>query len=155
MRPAFSVAYRILENRTDAQDLVQEAFLTALDRIDTFDTGRPFGPWFYRILWNRGLNAREARSRRQGDPLPDGVSGDGAVPAAAAGRSELRGRIQRALESLTPRQRDIVKLADLEGFSSGEIAEMLELAAGTVRWHLHEARRALREALSEYREDYT
>lgn len=141
MRRAFAVAFRILESRADAEDLVQEAFMTALDRIDTFESGRRFGPWFFRILWNRGLNAREARSRRRADPLPLTARAGGEGPEEGAGRAELRGRIQAALASLSQRQRDVVRLSYLEGFTSAEIARMLGVSDGTVRWHLHEARR--------------
>lgn len=150
MRRAFSVAWRLLGQREDAEDLVQEAFMTALERIDTFQPGRAFGPWFYRILVNRGLNARRARSLRATEALPEAVVSGDASPLRATEQAELRAHLREALDALPERQREIVQLFELEGFGSAEIAEILELSDGTVRWHLHQARRRLREALAPF-----
>ncbi len=147
---AFSVAYRLLGQREDAEDLVQEAFLTVLERIDTFQTGRPFAPWFYRIVVNRGLNARKARALRTTEAIPVNAPAPTPSPDRAAEQSELRGRLQEALAALPERQQAIVRLFELEGFSGAEIAEILDLSAGTVRWHLHHARKVLREALAPF-----
>lgn len=150
MRRAFSVAYRVLGHREDAEDLVQDAFLTTLERIDTFEPGRSFGPWFYRILVNRGLNTRKARAIRQTEALPLELASAEPLPDRAAERTELRARLRTALEELPEKQRIAVQLFELEGFSGAEIAEILEIPAGTVRYHLHQARQALREALEIY-----
>ena len=150
MRRGFSIAYRVLGQREDAEDLLQDAFLTALQKIDTFQEGRRFAPWFYRILLNRGLNARKARSIRQTDTLPPELSGSGASPLQEAERAELRERLETAVSALPDRQKAIVKLFELEGFTSREIAEILEVTDGTVRWHLHQARQTLRTALAPY-----
>ena len=85
MRRAFAVAYRLLGNREDAEDLVQEAFMAVLRKIDGFERGRGFAPWFFRILVNRGLNARKARALRTTDEIPD------AAAASANGRSKTSG----------------------------------------------------------------
>jgi RNA polymerase sigma-70 factor, ECF subfamily len=150
MRRAFSVAYRVMGHKEDAEDLVQEAFIVALQRIDTFEAGRPFGPWFFRILVNRGLNARKSRSLRSTDEIPEAAASRSPSPEREAERGELRDRLRVAMAALPERQRVIVELFELEGFSGTEIAEILEISDGTVRWHLHEARKALREALSQY-----
>lgn len=150
MRRAFSVAYRLLGQREDAEDLVQEAFLAALEKIDTFQSGRPFAPWLFRILVNRGLNARKSHALRRTEEIPDFVASSGASPEREAERAELRGRLREALDELPERQRAVVELFELEGFSGPEIAEILEMPDGTVRWHLHRARRALREALAPF-----
>jgi RNA polymerase sigma-70 factor, ECF subfamily len=150
MQRAFGVAFRLLGQREDAEDLVQEAFLGALEKIETFDTQRDFAPWFYRILVNRCLNARKARSRRSTQDLPAEVQSAGPSPLLETERAELRRHLTRAMEALPERQRTIVTMFDLEGFSSPEIAEMLEISDGTVRWHLHQARRVLREALEPF-----
>lgn len=150
MQRAFRVAYRLLGQREDAEDLVQEAFLTALQKIDTFDAEREFSPWFYRILINRCLNARKARARRVTSELPAEAASSTASPLIDAERSQLRDHLDRALHELPERQRTIVMLFDLEGFSSPEIAAALGISDGTVRWHLHQARRALRQALEPY-----
>ena len=150
MRSAFSIAYRLLGQREDAEDLVQDAFMVALEKIDTFREGNRFAPWFFRILVNRGLNARKARALRQTDALPAEISTREPTPHVEAERSELRERIEAAVAVLPDRQRAIVKLFELEGFSSPEIAEMLELSDGTVRWHLHQARQTLRVSLAPF-----
>jgi RNA polymerase sigma-70 factor (ECF subfamily) len=147
---AFSVGYRLLGNREDAQDVVQESFLAVLERIETFEPGREFGPWFYRIVVNRGLNARKSLARRATMDVPLDVPIAGPSPLRLTEQAELATLVHEAMTELPERQRDIVRLFELEGFPSGEIAEMLGIADGTVRWHLHEARQRLRRALDPY-----
>jgi len=153
MRRAYSVAYRVLQHPEDAEDLVQESFGVALERIDQFQDGRPFGPWLYRIVVNRGLNAREARARSQGEPLAPELVAAGMSPERQAELAELRDHLRSAFETLSPRQRTIARLFELEEFSGEEIGQMMGISAGTVRWHLHQARARLREALLARRED--
>jgi RNA polymerase sigma-70 factor (ECF subfamily) len=149
MQQAFNLAYRVVQHREDAEDLVQESFLAAYQYLDSFDAGRPFGPWLMRIVLNRGANLRRSRARRTMEPEVEGVS---TAPSALeeTERSEARLVLGRALAALPERQRLIVTLFDVDGRTSTEIGEMLEIAPGTVRWHLHEARRALRAALSRF-----
>ena len=152
-RRAFVVAYRILRHTQDAEDLVQDAFIAALCGIGSFDSARPFGPWFFRIVVNRALNAANARSARDRyATLFDGRN-DHATDADVdpAERSEIRTRFQRAIDTLPRRQRRIVELSDVHGHSSAEIGEMLDLPRGTVRWHLHRARKTLRVTLAPLR----
>lgn len=148
LRRAHAVAYRLLEHREDAEDLVQDAFMTALERIHTFQPGRPFGPWFFRILTNRGHNLRAARARRATLPLPAEAETSAPSPADDAERSELRAWLADALAGLPERQRLIIQLFELDGLSGAEIAEALEMPPATVRWNLHQARKKLRTALA-------
>ena len=149
LRRAFAIAYRVLGHREDAEDLVQDAFLTALERIASFDLSRPFGPWFFRIVLNRGLNARKARAIRRTEAMPaDTLEAAEPSPAGMYERTEIRERFQAALAGLSRRQRLIIELADIDGMSGVEISAMLGLSQGTVRWHLHMARHALRKALA-------
>jgi len=150
MRRAFGVAYRLLGQRQDAEDVVQEGFLAALLKIDSFERGRPFGPWLLRIVANRAINLRKARALRHADPIPDGMASGGESPAEAAQRSELRRELQNALAQLPDEQRWVVELFEIDGFTGPEIAEMLEMAEGTVRWHLHGARQTLRTVLAHF-----
>jgi RNA polymerase sigma-70 factor (ECF subfamily) len=147
---AFAVAYRVMGQKEDAEDLVQEAFMAVLQRIDRFEAGRPFAPWFMRLLVNRGLNARKARTLRQVDEIPESAAAPGTGPDRHSEQAELRERMATALRGLPERQRLIVEMFELEGFAGPEIAEILEISDGTVRWHLHEARKALRKALANY-----
>ncbi|HET7229330.1 MAG TPA: sigma-70 family RNA polymerase sigma factor [Longimicrobium sp.] len=150
MRRAFAVAYRLMGQKEDAEDLVQEAFMAVLQRIGTFEAGRPFAPWFFRILVNRGLNARKSRSLRAVEAIPEATAAHGPSPEREAERTELRGRLRTAMDALPERQRVIVELFELEGFAGPEIAEILEISDATVRWHLHEARKTLKKALAPY-----
>jgi RNA polymerase sigma-70 factor (ECF subfamily) len=147
LRRAYGLAYRILGRREDAEDLVQEAFMIALDRIATFDTTRPFAPWFMRIVVTRSLNARKSIARRRTGELPDEAIAPGPAPDVETESAELRERVQAALSALPERQRLILQLFELDGYSAQEISDMLGISAGTVRWHAHEARNAMRSAL--------
>ncbi len=152
MRQAFHVAWRVVSHREDAEDLVQEAFIAAHQYLDSFDVGRPFGAWLMRIVSNRGANLRRSRTRRETEPETDGVS---TAPSALehVERREAREQLTAALATLSERQRTIVTMFDVDGMTSAEIGDMLELSAGTVRWHLHEARRVLRAALTGFFRD--
>jgi RNA polymerase sigma-70 factor (ECF subfamily) len=144
---AFRVALRLMGQREDAEDLVQEAFVLAFRHLDRFEAGQPFCPWFHRILMNRGLNLRRARARRATEPIPDDVAAGEDSPARLAERNELADRLGAALANLPERERTIVELFELEGFDSGEIAQILEIPRGTIRWLLHRARATLRQEL--------
>lgn len=155
LRRAHAVAFRLLGHHEDAEDLVQDAFMTALEKIDTFQLGRPFGPWFFRILTNRGHNLRAARARRTTVPIPDDAAAPIRSPSDDAARAELRDRLGAALAELPERQRLIVQLFEIDGFSGAEIAEILGIPPATVRWNLHQARKKLRTALAPLREEAT
>ena len=135
--------------REDAEDLVQEAFMAAHQYLDSFEMGRPFGPWLIRIVLNRGSNLRRSRTRRSTEPEVDGIS-TGPSGLEESERSDTGKILQDALATLPERQRMIVTLFDVDGLTSTEIGEMMDLAPGTVRWHLHEARRHLRGVLSRF-----
>ena len=149
-RRAFAVAYRILRHTQDAEDLVQDAFVAALDGIGSFDPSRRFAPWFFKIVVNRALNAASARSTRERhvSVIQLWTNDAVAIDFDPAERSEIRTRFENALASLPKHQRLIVELSDVDGRSSTEIGEMMSLPRGTVRWHLHQARRTLRVALA-------
>ena len=151
LRRSHAVAFRLLGHREDAEDLVQDAFIQALDKIDSFDTSRPFAPWFFRILTNRGLNARQSRALRTVSEIPEDSASHGESPETAAERGELRTRLREAVATLPERQQLIVQLFEIDGWTSSEIAATLGIADGTVRWHVHEARRILRDALAPLR----
>ncbi|HSJ10680.1 MAG TPA: sigma-70 family RNA polymerase sigma factor [Longimicrobiales bacterium] len=153
MRKAFAVAYRLLGHREDAEDAVQDAFIRALERLDRLDRTRPFRPWFFRLVVNQALNARRARTVRATELIPDATPSRTTSPEHDAHRAGLRDRLQAALLELPEKQRLVIQLADLEEFTSAEIAGILDMPDGTVRWHLHQARRALREVLAPMKEE--
>lgn len=151
-RRAFAIAYRLLRHIQDAEDLVQDSFITALDRLDSFDVSRPFGPWFFRIVVNRGRNAIAARRVRETDELDDATLAGSPPPDRLAEQAELGERIGLALDELSERQRLVVQLHEIEGFTTADVAGMLEIAEPTVRWTLHAARKRLRHELAGWKE---
>lgn len=146
------VARRLMQDADDADDLVQDAFLRALERIASFDVGRAFGPWFTRLLVNTGIDLRRRQSvRRTESHDPETFAGKSS-PAQDAERAELRQSLGQALEKLPGRQRLIVTLFEIDGHTTEEVASMLKVSQVTVRWHLHQARRTLREELKGWNE---
>lgn len=141
------IARRLMQNPDDADDLVQDAFLRALERISTFDISRAFEPWFTRLLVNLGLDWRRKQVVRRTEAHDPERFAGGTRPDRETERSELRSSLQKALEKLPNRQRLIVTLFEIDGRSTEEVADMLKVSQVTVRWHLHQARKALREML--------
>jgi RNA polymerase sigma-70 factor (ECF subfamily) len=141
------LARRLMQDPDDADDLVQDAFLRALDRIASFDVGRAFGPWFTRLLVNTGIDQRRKRAVRSTERHDPETFAGTSSPARDAERSELRKSLGEAVGNLPERQRLIVSLFEIDGHSTEEVASMLSVSRVTVRWHLHQARRALREAM--------
>lgn len=136
------VAYRYLDNWSDAQDAAQETFLKAYSRLDTFDQARPFSSWLLRILINHCLDRQRWKRRRAELKLAE-VADETSSAAERLGRSEA---IQLVLRYLSPQQRRVLILRDLEGFSAAEVAEMLGCSAETVRVHHFHARTRFRQA---------
>lgn len=152
VRRARAIALRLMRNVDDADDLVQDAFLRALQRIDSVDPARPFGPWFFRVLTNTGLDALRRRRTRQTEGEATEVVADDPSPEQQAEQGEIRRRFEAALDRLPPRQRTIVWSFEVDGLSTREIARELGIAEVTIRWHLLQGRRTLRAALADLRE---
>jgi RNA polymerase sigma-70 factor (ECF subfamily) len=136
-----------MQDPDDADDLVQDAFLRALERIGSFDASRPFEPWFTRLLVNRGRDLHRKQNVRRSEATDTDSLPGGTRPDRETERSGLRDSLGQALAALPERQRLVVTLFEIDGRSTEEIAGMLSVSQVTVRWHLHQARRALRTAL--------
>lgn len=149
---AMAIARRLLHDSDDAQDLVQDAFMRALARIESFDEQRAFGPWFFKLLINAGLNARKFRALRSPSSPQAELASPTPSPLELAERDDLRERFRAALSRLPARQRLVVSLFEVDGLSTVEIATMLGITAETVRWHHHQARQTLRRELAAFRE---
>lgn len=149
MRPAYSVALSITRSHEDAEDAAQESFLVALEHLEECRNPDKFGGWLMTIVRNRSRNLVRREALRQTDQLPVGARSKNRGPDRDAEASELREQLMRALEMLPQVQREIVLLHDLEGWKHREIAERMEIPPGTVRSHLHFARKALRATLDE------
>lgn len=146
-RAAYAVAYSVTGRHEDAEDAAQESFLVALQRLEECRSPDRFAGWLMTIVRNRSRNLVRRESLRETDPVPLSASTRLPSPDRDTERSELRGVLRQALDALSDVQREIVLLHDLEGWKHREIADRLALPSGTVRSHLHFARRALREAL--------
>lgn len=164
----YRLAMRFVRNETDAQEILQEAFLSAWKNLPSFEGRAQFGSWMYRVTVNAALMLIRSRNRH-----PE-VDVDGIDPAALseavdqAGQAtgnggdwslrpdhqlqseELRGHIQKAVDALPAGLRTVFLLRDVEELSTEETAEMLGLSVPAVKTRLHRARLALRDAIGGY-----
>jgi RNA polymerase sigma-70 factor (ECF subfamily) len=148
----YGTAFRILRRHDLADDVTQDAFLRAWQRLADFDAARPFGPWICRIAANMAIShTRSPRFREEELPeeQPQATRAEGG-PLEAAMESEARTLLENALGSLPPEQRAVFVLRTVEELSYDEIAEALDLAPGTVMSRLSRAREKLRRALGPY-----
>jgi RNA polymerase sigma-70 factor, ECF subfamily len=150
LRSAYAVALAELADARDAEDAVQDSFITALQRLDDCRDPAAFGGWLRRIVRNRARSVRRREKVRDTESLDSALSANtGNDPGRDFERSQTRERLEGALATLSDVQRRVVLMHDLEGYKHREIAEDLEIPEGTVRSHLFLARRALRRLLGE------
>ena len=157
----FQAALRMTRNQAAAEDLVQETYLRAYRGYGGFQEGTNLRAWLYRILTNSHINDYRKQQRRPDETDLDDFEDFllfrrlGGLEAVEAGRSAedvvLSGitddAVKDALESLSESYRIAVLLADVEGFSYREIADILDVPIGTVMSRLHRGRKALQAAL--------
>jgi RNA polymerase sigma-70 factor (ECF subfamily) len=139
-------AWLVVHDPAAAEDIAQEAFMSAFRSLDRFDRRRPLGPWLHRIVVNRAIDWSRARALRPetgADTLPEPVA-----PEAVA---QLGDEIVAALADLGPEHRAVVVLRHLLGYTPGEIAAMLDLPRGTVNSRLRRGLDALSLSLEEER----
>ncbi len=148
-RAAYAVAYSVTGRHEDAEDAAQESLLVALDRLEECRSPERFAGWLMTIVRNRSKNLIRRESLRETDEVPPGTRSLAPTPDRVTETRELRRLLEVALAELPEVQRQVVLLHDLEGWKHREIAERLEIPSGTVRSHLHFARKALRKALEE------
>jgi RNA polymerase sigma-70 factor (ECF subfamily) len=164
MAPLYSAALRMTRNPADAEDLVQETYLKAYRGFGGFTEGTNLKAWLYRILTNTYINSYRSKKRRPEETELDEVEDRdlyrrlGGLEAVAASRSaedELMDfftddEVKAAIEALPEQFRMAVLLADVEGFSYKEIAEILDIPIGTVMSRLHRGRKSLQKRLFDY-----
>jgi RNA polymerase sigma-70 factor (ECF subfamily) len=153
---AYQVAYRVTGRMEDALDVVQDAFISALTRLDRFQRKAGFKTWLLRIVTNRALDVLRARKVRLAVALESDEYGsldvpasnpdaDAGRPTAGLERRALGERLQAAVETLPAEQRAAFSLYASGDMTYGQIAEVLGIPAGTVMSRLFHARRRLRE----------
>jgi RNA polymerase sigma-70 factor (ECF subfamily) len=151
----YSAALRMTRDGSDAQDLVQDAYLRAYRFFDRFEKGTNFKAWLFKILKNIYINKyrKKARTPQMVDVSDTNISGDLAdtvTPEDEIFDTLLDDDITNAMDSLPEEFRLAIILSDLEGFSYKETAEILDCPIGTVMSRLHRGRRLLRKSLGEY-----
>ena len=162
----YSAALRMTRNQADAEDLVQETFLKAYRSFDSFAEGTNLRAWLYRILTNTYISSYRAKQRRpevedvediedlylfRRLPTSEQIHGASAEEVVFSGITD--DSVKGALESLPEAFRMAVLLADVEGFSYAEIAEITDSPMGTVMSRIHRGRRALQKALLPFAEE--
>ncbi|HVX23074.1 MAG TPA: sigma-70 family RNA polymerase sigma factor [Acidimicrobiales bacterium] len=165
MPALYSAALRMTRNPSDAEDLVQETYLKAYRAFGSFTEGTNLKAWLYRILTNTYINSYRAAKRRPEisdvEDVEDlylyhrlsAADGNGARGRSAEDEaldSFTDDEVKAAIESLPDAFRIAVLLADVEGFSYKEIAEITDVPIGTVMSRIHRGRRALQKALHEF-----
>jgi RNA polymerase sigma-70 factor, ECF subfamily len=156
----YRAAVAALGSHADAEDAAQDAFLLAYRRLHTFRGDSSFKTWLLTITWHQAINRRRTVTRLwrllvlpsadpdAGSPL-DQAAAAGPTPEEAAVGNEFSDAIREAIGALSPKLRDVLLLAQAGEYTYEEIAAMLNVPVGTIKWRVSEARRAVRKQLRE------
>jgi RNA polymerase sigma-70 factor (ECF subfamily) len=142
------VILRFVQDRDLAEDLAQETFLRAYERLEQFDPSRRFGPWLFRVGVNLTLDYLRRRKRRGRWMLfSEAPTERPPDPATADPRRSLdmQQEVHAVLERIPEKYRSVLVLRDLENFSTSEIAAILDRKEATIRWRLAEARHRFKD----------
>jgi RNA polymerase sigma-70 factor (ECF subfamily) len=155
----YNTVYRLLDNAEDAQDVVQEAFLSAYQSLDSFKGDSQFYTWLYRIAFNTAISLKRKQrvvlslhTAREGGEVEPLDGSEFSQPEHALEKVEEERRIQHALNRLSPEHRAVLIMKDMEGQKYETLAEILQVPIGTIRSRLHRARLELRELLKKEEE---
>ncbi|MGQ9550517.1 MAG: sigma-70 family RNA polymerase sigma factor [Roseiflexus sp.] len=159
----YAQAMRLLGDTDEAEGVLQQTFIKACDKLDTYEGRSGLGSWLYRIATNEALMLLRQRSPRvaiddvadmiQADELPQHLTPWTPDPATVALNRELRAILEQALMELPEALRIVFVLRDIQGLSTEETATTLGLGESAVKVRLHRARLRLREALSAYMQE--
>lgn len=147
----YGLIVRMVGNTADAEDLLQEVFLSAHRKLDSFRGESALGTWLYRLATNQTLDYLRSRGARAGQ-ITDGIDDEPALPDTAsrsiAERTVARMDLERAVAQLPQGCRAAFLLHDVQGLEHREVAEALGIAEGTSKSQVHKARLRLRALLS-------
>lgn len=161
-RKVYSLAYRLSGNANDAEDLTQEAFVRAFRNFEDYEGDKPFENWIYRIVTRLFLDLRRSRNRRvqtvsydatwnteQDDTVAFQIADETMSPEKSLLEKTYSDDLEQVLSLLTPEQRLLVTLADVEGMPHKDIAAIIGSPVGTIRSRLHRMHKFLREQLAQ------
>lgn len=157
----YNLALRLMNNPQEAEEVMQETFISAFRALDRFEGRSQLGTWLYRIAYNAALMRLRKREpvttsidepvfNDEGEDMPRQLVDWGLAPDQLVLNSELRTALNRAVETLPESLRSVFVLRDIEGLSTSETAETLGITETNVKVRLHRARLALREQLTKY-----
>jgi RNA polymerase sigma-70 factor (ECF subfamily) len=166
-RPVFSLIYRMIGDREQAEDLAQEAFVKAFNNLDSYNPSYRFSSWLFKIANNHAIDhlrrARLSTVSIHGSPHATTAQREEETRIALESQEEtpeqeilaleVGGEIEAAIAKLRPEYRTAVILRHIEDRPYEEIAEIMDIPIGTVKTFLHRARGELREALAHLREE--
>jgi RNA polymerase sigma-70 factor, ECF subfamily len=156
----FRTAWSILKSRPDAEEAVQAAYLSAFSKIASFEGRSALSTWLTRIVVNEALGRRRAEERRRRHLEQEGVAlldnyrealmggSNAEAPDVSLAREQIRKLLEQAVADLPDRFRTVFVLREIEGLTSEETAEVLELPVATVKTRLFRSRGRLQEALA-------
>jgi len=149
---AYGIAYRLVGNRDDGLEVVQESFIHVMRGIQSFRGQSSFRTWLYRIVTHAALDYRRWRALRTADSLDTSaepaVAAEGRSPQEAAADRDLGAAIDKALSNISEKNRAALILYAIEGMSYKEVADVLGISIGTVMSRIFNARQRLRELLA-------
>jgi RNA polymerase sigma-70 factor (ECF subfamily) len=160
-RKVYSMAFRLAGNRPDAEDLTQDAFYRAYRSYREYEGDRPFENWIFRIVTRLFLDLLRSRRRRiravsYDNPLNTSFGEDNLFfdvvdaspdPQQSLMNESISENLQMVLNTLSPEQRTLITLADVENLPYSEIAEILQRPVGTIRSRLHRTHKLIRQRL--------
>jgi RNA polymerase sigma-70 factor, ECF subfamily len=161
-RPVFSLIFRMVRDRTLAEDLSQEAFIRAFNAIGTYKTSYKFSNWILKIANNHTIDhlrkrkldtvsidgSPHARTAEEANQSRVIIESRDETPAEYVENRELGGQIETAIGGLREEYRTVIVLRHVEGYAYEEIADIMDLPLGTVKTYLHRARGELRKSLA-------
>lgn len=155
----YRICYRILQDPQEAEDAMQETFISVYRRVDNFRGDAKLSSWLYRIATNKALTILRSRQRKQGknvsletdeeEPLPL-IDQMAPIPEEVLLRQETAALIQEGLQAMSPKLKAALVLYELEGLSIRETAEILEISESATKLRVHRARLFLQHYLSQY-----
>lgn len=153
--PILNVTYRMVVDRMEAEDLMQETFLSAWKAFPTFRAEARFSTWLYRIAMNKCKDWLRARRQPDGKADPDGgeldiaeLAVDEGTPERELSRKEMAAHLEQALQSLPVYYREAFILKHIEGLSYEEMSEIVGVAGDTLKMRVYKARVELRRQLA-------